>query len=103
MQFALIRKYSRTFKFVLIGIVLFVLMDLIFPIPDNKEFSKEIRSDDGTLLTAYLTKDDKWRLRTNLKDVSPELIKAILEKEDGILTEPGLSFYRLMFFLKNQF
>lgn len=97
MQFALIRKYHRSFKFVLIGIVLFVLMDLIFPIPDNKEFSKEIRSDDGTLLTAYLTKDDKWRLRTNLKDVSPELIKAILEKEDKwFYWHPGVNPYSII-------
>lgn len=97
MQFALIRKYSRTFKFVLIGIVLFVLMDLIFPIPDNKEFSKEIRSDDGTLLTAYLTKDDKWRLRTNLEDVSPELIKAIIEKEDKwFYWHPGINPYSII-------
>ena len=59
------------------------MLDLLFPLPQPKEFSKEIHAKDGTLLTAYLTSDDKWRLRTELEEVSPELIKAIIEKEDS--------------------
>ncbi len=58
-------------------------MDLLFPLPVRKEFSKEIHAKDGTLLSAYLASDDKWRLRTELEEISPELIKAIIEKEDS--------------------
>ena len=59
-------------------------MDLLFPLQKRKEFSKQIHAKDGTLLTAYLTSDDKWRLRTELEEVSPELIKAVIEKEDNL-------------------
>lgn len=83
MQFALIAKYEGTAKIVFTILLVFVVLDLLFPLPDKKEFSKEIHAKDGTLLSAYLTSDDKWRLRTELDEVSPELIKAIIEKEDS--------------------
>ena len=83
MHFELIKKYSRTVKVVFTILLLFVVLDLLFPLPAQKEFSKEIHAKDGTLLTAYLTSDDKWRLRTELEEVSPELTKAIIEKEDS--------------------
>jgi len=83
MHFELIKKYSRTVKIIFTILLLFVVLDLLFPLPGKKEFSKEIHAKDGTLLTAYLTSDDKWRLRTELEEVSPELIKAIIEKEDS--------------------
>jgi len=83
MHFDLIIKYSRTVKIVFTILLLFIVLDLLFPLPGKKEFSKEIHAKDGTLLTAYLTSDDKWRLRTELEEVSPELIKAIIEKEDS--------------------
>src|SRR4030066_219659 len=83
MHFEVIKKYSRTVKIVFTILFLFVVLDLMFPLPGKKEFSKEIHAKDGTLLTAYLTSDDKWRLRTEMEEVSPELIKAIIEKEDS--------------------
>ena len=83
MHFELIKKYDRTIKIVFSILLLFILLDLLFPLPRSKEFSKEIHAKDGTLLTAYLTSDDKWRLRTELDKVSPDLIKAIIEKEDS--------------------
>jgi penicillin-binding protein 1C len=83
MHFELIKKYNRTVKIVFSILLLFIMLDLLFPLPDKKEFSKEIHAKDGTLLTAYLTSDDKWRLRTELEEVSPDLIKAIVEKEDS--------------------
>ena len=63
--------------------MLFVVLDLLFPLPEQNEYSKEILANDGTLLTAYLTDDDKWRLKTGLEEISPELIRAIVEKEDS--------------------
>ncbi len=83
MHFELIKKYSGTVKIVLAFLLIFIFMDLLFPLPERKEFSKEIHARDGTLLTAYLTQDDKWRLRTELNEVSPELIEAIIKKEDN--------------------
>ncbi len=69
---------------IIAGIVLALfLLDLLFPVPVIKQYSKEIVASDGTLLTAYLTADDKWRMQTTLDEVSPNLIKAIIEKEDN--------------------
>ncbi len=80
-----IKKYfrSKAVNTILAVLVLLFLFDLIFPPASLKQYSKEIIADDGTLLSAYLTDDDKWRLRTNIDEVSPELIKAIIEKEDS--------------------
>ena len=92
MHFELIKKYSRIVKLVFKILLIFVVLDLLFPLPRKKEFSKEIHANDGALLTAYLTSDDKWRLRTELEEVSPDLIKAIIEKEDSwFYWHPGIN------------
>jgi penicillin-binding protein 1C len=83
MHFELIKKYIKTVWVVFVMLLLFVVFDLLFPLPKQKEFSKEIHAKDGTLLTAYLTSDDKWRLRTELQEVSPDLINAVIKKEDS--------------------
>jgi penicillin-binding protein 1C len=69
-----------------------VLLDFLFPLPQMKSFSKEIYAKDGTLLTAYLTEDDKWRMFTKLKEITPKLRKAIIEKEDRwFYIHPGIN------------
>jgi len=85
MQTELIKKYfrSKAVNTLLTVLVLLFLFDLIFPPSSLKQYSKEIIADDSTLLSAYLTDDDKWRMRTDIDEVSPELIKAIIEKEDS--------------------
>ena len=83
MHFEITKKYLRTVKIVFTILLIFGMLDLLFPLPEQKEYSKEILANDGTLLSAYLTDDDKWRLKTEMEEVSPELIKAIVEKEDS--------------------
>lgn len=63
-------------------LLLIVLLNRVFPLPPIPEFSKVITDKNGALLSAYLSEDSKWRLRAQTDEVSPELIKAILEKED---------------------
>ena len=97
MHFELIKKYSISIKIVFTILLLFVVLDLLFPLPQKKEFSKEIYAKDGTLLTAYLTSDDKWRLRTELDEISPELIKAMIEKEDNwFYWHPGINPFSIV-------
>ena len=92
MHIELIKKYQTPVKIVFAILLLFVVLDLLFPLPEKKEFSKEIYSNNGTLISAYLTSDDKWRLRTELEEVSPDLIKAILAKEDSwFYWHPGIN------------
>jgi penicillin-binding protein 1C len=76
------RKISKYLIILTVIIVLLFSLNLIFPPKIEKSFSKVITAKDGSLLTAYLSKDDKWRMKTKLNEVSPELIKAIINKED---------------------
>ncbi len=62
--------------------VLFLFIDFISPLPPAKTYSQTIYAADSTLLCAYLTEDDKWRLHASLEHLSPELVKAIIQKED---------------------
>jgi len=64
------------------SLLLFGFLHFIFPVSSLKPFSKVVYADNGTLLKAYLTKDDKWRLQVKLSEISPDLIKSIVEKED---------------------
>ena len=83
MHFELLKKHSGTAKIVLSFVLLLVVLDILFPLPPLKEYSKEILASDGTILTSYLTSDDKWRLKPNLDEVSPDLVKALIKKEDN--------------------
>ncbi len=66
------------------GAVFFLLwFAFLFPFPKLKSFSQVVYSSEGTLLTGYLTDDDKWRMYSSLEEVSPQLIDALIEKEDS--------------------
>ena len=69
-------------KYTLVLLVLLLALDLVFPVkvPDN--YSTVVLDDEGRILSAYLNNEDKWRLKTNVEEVSPFFLKAIIEKED---------------------
>ena len=67
---------------VLILIVLFFLLNIFFPLPDKIEYSTIITDNKGEVIHAFLTKDEKWRMKTELDEISPLLKKTIIEKED---------------------
>ena len=60
----------------------FVLASIISPLKIETEYSKIITAKDGTILHAFLTSDEKWRLKTELDEISPEMQRAIVHKED---------------------
>lgn len=62
--------------------LLFLLLNIIFPIPKSVEYSTIITDNKNELIHAFLTRDEKWRMKTELNEISPLLQKAILEKED---------------------
>ena len=73
-------------------LILVLSLDLLFPLPKLKPYSKVIYAKDGSLLSAYLSSDDKWRMRTRLDEVSPDMIDAILKKEDNwFYWHPGVN------------
>lgn len=63
-------------------LVLFFLLNWIFPVPDKVEYSTIITDNKGEVINAYLTNDQKWRMKTELDEISPLLQKTIIAKED---------------------
>jgi penicillin-binding protein 1C len=72
--------------------VCFVIADVIFPFRPAISYSQIILADDGSILHASLTPDQKWRLRAELSDISPLLRKTIIYKEDKyFFYHPGIN------------
>lgn len=68
------------------------IADRLFPPPDLPAYSVQVFDARGELLGASLTADDKWRLRTRLDHVNPDLLRTIIEKEDRwFLFHPGVN------------
>ncbi|HEY0356113.1 MAG TPA: penicillin-binding protein 1C, partial [Flavisolibacter sp.] len=79
---------------ILTGILffLFLLLNLLFPLPGKIEYSTTITDSKGQLINAYLTSDDKWRMKTELNEISPLLRKTIIAKEDKYFySHPGIN------------
>ena len=62
--------------------VLFLLLNAIFSLPDKIEYSTIVTDNKGEVVHAYLTNDEKWRMKTTLEEISPLLRKTIVRKED---------------------
>ncbi len=63
-------------------VILFFLLNLLFPLPDKIEYSTIVLDSKGEVIHAFLTRDQKWRMKTGLKEISPTLKKSLLYKED---------------------
>src|SRR5580765_4478254 len=87
MKFRITKKHMTRFfkRFGIVAIslfILFLLLNLIFPLKPNVEYSTIITDKNGEVINAYLTKDQKWRMKTELNEISPLLRKTIIAKED---------------------
>lgn len=85
--------------------LLFFLLNLIFPLPDKIEYSTIVTGAKGEVINAFLTKDDKWRMKTELEEISPLLRKTIVAKEDRYFyCHPGVNVFAVSrALLKNVF
>ncbi len=73
-------------------IILFFILNWIFPLHDKIEYSPIITDSKGAVINAYLTKDQKWRMKTELNEISPLLRKTIIAKEDKYFySHPGIN------------
>mgnify|MGYP002377639958 CR=1 FL=1 len=68
--------------FAMAGALMFAGIHLLFPLPDKIEYSTIITDNRGETIHAFLTKDDKWRMKTALDEISPLLRTTIIQKED---------------------
>ncbi|KIC96284.1 penicillin-binding protein 1C [Flavihumibacter solisilvae] len=81
-------------KLIAIGSLLVVMVALhfIFPVPLKVEYSTVITDEKDAVLNAYLTSQQKWRMKTELNEISPLLQKAIVHKEDKwFYFHPGIN------------
>jgi len=75
----------------------FLLLNWAFPLPETKAWSQVVLGQDGSLMTAYLTPDEKWRMRTSIDEVPDELVNALIEKEDQYFWHhPGVNPFALV-------
>ena len=73
-------------------VLLFFLLNLIFPLHDKIEYSAIVTDNKGNIINAYLTSDQKWRMKTELDEISPLLRKTIIAKEDKYFySHPGVN------------
>ena len=69
--------------FISTGFLLFLFItDAIFPFRPAIAYSQIVLADDGSILHASISPDQKWRFKTELNDISPVLRKIIIYKED---------------------
>ena len=67
----------------LLGLALLLLaLDRRFPLPPAPRYSPLVLAADGAVLHAYLNPTQKWRMKTELAEITPALRAAIIEKED---------------------
>ena len=100
-----LRFFKRLGIFFLSLVVLFFLLNWIFPLPDKIEYSTIVTDSKGQVVNAYLTSDQKWRMKTELDEISPLLKKAIIAKEDQYFySHPGVNPFAVgRAFFKNIF
>ena len=65
-----------------VALLLFFGVDFLFPINTDVPYSTVVTARDGSMLHAFLSRDDKWRMYAELSDITPTLRDAILYKED---------------------
>lgn len=63
-------------------IFLVAALNFLFPLPDRIDYSTIITDNQGEMVHAFLTPDDKWRLPAALDEISPLLRTTIIQKED---------------------
>jgi penicillin-binding protein 1C len=77
---------GRASRFVIVGAALTLLTGLVldwrFPLPPPPSYSLLLTDHRGEVLQAFLSRDDKWRMKTELSEITPDLRKAIVYKED---------------------
>ncbi|SHJ12691.1 penicillin-binding protein 1C [Hymenobacter daecheongensis DSM 21074] len=58
------------------------LLDRLFPLPPAPRYSPIVLAADGTVLHTFLNPTQKWRMKTELREITPALRQIILAKED---------------------
>jgi penicillin-binding protein 1C len=60
----------------------FLILHLLFPLQIDVDYAPVVLARDGTPLYTWITRDQQWRMQAQLREITPELKKAIVYKED---------------------
>lgn len=72
--------------------ITFFITNLLFPFKPVLKYSQIISDDKGVIVHGFLNQDDKWRMKVQLDELSPYLLKAFLNKEDKYFYQhPGIN------------
>ena len=78
--------------FLLISLILFLIADLLFPFRVEPDYSTLITDREGEVVHAFLSTDDKWRMMIEPDEISDQLEKTLLYKEDKYFYyHPGIN------------
>lgn len=79
-------KYCKLLRYPIVALValffIFLMINALFPLQVKVSYTTLIVDKNKEVLHAFLSSDDKWRMFMELDEISPELQKAILFKED---------------------
>ncbi|MGB0840444.1 MAG: penicillin-binding protein 1C, partial [Chitinophagales bacterium] len=78
----MLKNYQKFIGVIFICVCLISFSHAWFKLKIETDYSTIVTSDDQNILYAFLNKDDRWRMKTDLNEITPELTKAILFKED---------------------
>ncbi len=83
----------KKLAYTLAGLVLlFFFLNWLFPLPDKVAYSPIVTDDSGEVIHAYLTRDQKWRMKLGEEEITPLLTQTILAKEDKwFYWHPGIN------------
>ena len=92
-RLAHIKKIFRLTIISLVALIItFFILHFVFPLPDKIEYSTIVTDEKGEVIHAFITSDDKWRMKTTLNEISPLLKKTIINKEDKYFYKhPGVN------------
>ena len=76
------RKWPRVLVGFIGSILLLLALDRLLPLPPAPRYSPIVLAADGSVLHAFLNPTQKWRMKTELAEITPALQQAIINKED---------------------
>lgn len=87
------RVVARWFLAPVLGLLtLAFLLNFFFPLKVQLNYSPLVTASDGTVLHAFLNHNQKWRMKTELEEITPTLQTAIVYKEDKYFyRHPGVN------------
>jgi penicillin-binding protein 1C len=80
----------------------FPVLNSLYPLKVNISYSPVITASDGSVINAFLSRDDKWRMQLEPDEINPVLKKAVLLKEDKYFyLHPGINPFAIARALAN--